>query len=499
MRDQARPLLLRGGLVIDGTGAPARHADLLVAGGRIAAIGGIGALPPGCETFDAAGLAVSPGFIDAHSHDDGAILSDEAMLPKIAQGVTTVVVGNCGIAFPPLLPGGVEGRAVPPPLNLLGGRANFAYGSHAAYLAELRSRLRPVDAVALCGHSALRVALCADWRRPASPAEIGAMRDSVAEAMRAGCAGLSSGLAYPTARAATGAETAALAAAAVAAAGERGAPGGAVLAIHLRDEYGGVWEALDEAFAIARDSGAFLVLSHQKVAGPGNRGRSGELLERITRASRAIPLALDCYPYEAGSTILEAASARQSRRVLVTWSEPRPELAGRSLEEAGAALGLDPRAELEALVEALSPAGAAYFHMDEADVEAILSHPLCMLGSDGLPNDRHPHPRLHGAFARFLGVYVRERRLVGLEEAVRKMTSLPAAVFGLADRGLLRAGARADIAVWDPARVADRANWEEPRRLAEGFELVLSAGRRTWADAEGERRSGAVGTAPKND
>lgn len=468
------PISIERGLLVDGTGAPARLGSLLVVDGRIARLEAEGPLPQGCRRFDAAGLVVSPGFIDAHGHDDSVLLEEGGMRPKLSQGVTAVVAGNCGIALAPLRLG--QGEAPPPPLNLLGASAAFAYRSHAEYFRALRAardgRGPELAAAVLGGHSALRVAFCADWRAPASPAELAAMLRALEEGFDAGLAGFSSGLAYATNRAAPRGEASALAAAAA----RRGKP----FAIHIRDEYKGMWGALDEAIAIARESGAVLILSHQKLAGPGNRGRAQELLERIDRASRDVELYFDAYPYEAGSTVLEPESVRQSRRVVITWSEARPDLAGLDLDEATARLGL-PRDEA---IAALQPAGAIYFHMDERDVAALLSHPRCMLGSDGLPRDERPHPRLYGAFARFLGVYVRERGILGLPEAVRKMTSLPAKVFGLEGRGVLREGAWADIAVWDPATIADRATWEEPRLEAAGVNLVLTEGREAFRAAE---------------
>ena len=469
-------VLVRGGLLVDGGGAPARRADLLVQDGLVAAIGDAIKAPEGALVFEAAGAVVSPGFVDAHSHDDAALLEPEGSAAKLSQGVTAVVAGNCGLSLAPWTPS--EGRPLPPPpLNLLGGPERFAFGSFAAYLEALRSGAgegrapapRPRAAV-LAGHSSLRAARVADLGGPARPAELKDMIRDLEEGLEAGLAGFSGGLAYPASLGAPASEAAALAKAAFSR--------GKVFALHIRNEYEGMWDALDEAFAIARgalggspEPGARLVLSHQKCAGPSNRGRSAELLERVERAARDIPLAFDAYPYEAGSTLLEAESVRASRRVLVTWSEPHPELAGLELGEAAARLGL----RAEAAIGELSPAGAAYFHMDGADVEAILSHPLCMVGSDGLPNDARPHPRLYGAFPRFFARFVRERRLLTLEEAVRKASSLPASVFGLPG-GVLAPGAPADLVVFRPEAIEAGSDWVEPRGAARGIDLVLVGG-----------------------
>jgi N-acyl-D-amino-acid deacylase len=246
--------------------------------------------------------------------------------------------------------------------------------------------------------------------------------------------------------------------------------------MHIRDEYDGVAAAVREAFQCARRSGAFLVLSHQKVAGEANRGRGRELLALYRSEGAGLPFAIDTYPYTAGSSVLDPVAVAQSRRVLVTWSRPHPEQAGRALDQISAQWGCS---QAEAIAR-LQPAGAVYFHMDEADVAGFLAWDRCMVGSDGLPSDEHPHPRLWGAFARVLGEYARDRGLFPLQEAVRKMTSLPASVFGLKDRGLVQPGCFADLVLFDPVRVRDRATYEEPRLPAEGIARVLVNGRQAW-------------------
>lgn len=464
-------LLIRGGLLVDGSGAPARRADVLVAGGKIVETGRFEHCPAGCVAYDAGGAVVAPGFVDAHSHDDDVLLEPGGSLAKLSQGISAVVAGNCGISLAPWVPS-ARNPLPPPPLNLLGGPGRFVWPGFSTYLEALRAAPFPeTRAAALGGHSSLRAAHVADLGAPARPAERAAMLRDLDEGLEAGLAGFSAGLAYSASLAAPEAEVAALAKAAF--------RRGKVFCIHIRNEYDGMWSALDEAFSIARTAlgsspppGARLVLSHQKCAGTANRGRAAELLARIEDAARDIPLAFDAYPYEAGSTLLEAESVRASRRVLVTWSLPHPELAGLDLSEAADRL----EQSVDDAMNTLSPAGAAYFHMDEADVDAIMTHPLCMVGSDGLPADARPHPRLFGALPRYFARFVRERRLLSIEEAVRKASALPASVFGLGP-GIIQPGAAADITVFRPDAIQDLADWNEPRKTARGIDLVLVGGR----------------------
>jgi N-acyl-D-amino-acid deacylase len=229
-----------------------------------------------------------------------------------------------------------------------------------------------------------------------------------------------------------------------------------------------------------------VVLSHHKVAGRANHGRSGETLAQVAAAQKRQRIALDAYPYVAGSTVLLPEDVEdRDGRIMVAWSIPHPEMAGRDLEDVAAEWGIAPRAA----VERLMPAGGIFFLMDEADVRRILAFPETMIGSDGLPHDAHPHPRLWGAFARVLGHYARDVGLFPLEDAVRRMTSLPAANFGLKDRGEVRAGAFADLVVFDPTTIVDTATFETPIKPAAGIELVMVNGAPVW---QGGKATGAT-------
>lgn len=465
-------LLIRGAVVFDGTGAPATIAEVGVRDGRIAAVGDL-AGASAVELAEAEGLALAPGFIDAHAHDDAAVLDDPAMAPKVSQGVTTTVVGNCGTSLAPL----DLDRDPPAPLTLLGGRKSFRFPRFADYRAEVEAHPPAVNVLALVGHTALRVATMDDLDRPARDGEIAAMQDLLAEALASGAAGLSTGLAYPPAKAAPTEEVIALCRTVAAA--------GALHTTHMRDETSGVVDSVEETIRIARETGVRTVISHHKCCGRENAGLVAETLPRIEAARRDLAIDLDVYPYAASSTALLPDFIARSNRVLVTWSDREPEAAGRDLadlmEERGWSVA-------DALRE-LSPAGAVYFQMEEEDVERVLAFPPSLIGSDGLPHDQRPHPRLWGTFPRVLGHYARDRGLFSLEEAVHKMTGATAAVFGLSNRGAIRPGAAADLVLFDPERVLDAATYDHPARPAVGIERVWVAGRTVWDEdgATGER------------
>jgi N-acyl-D-amino-acid deacylase len=464
-------MILRGGEIIDGTGRPRFRADVAIAGGRVAEIGTV-ANATGAQEIDVSGLVVAPGFIDVHTHDDRALLAMPEMAMKASQGVTTVVTGNCGVSLAPL----TLDRRPPPPLDLIGEAGDF-YPRFADYLAALERAPAALNATCLVGHSSLRVSAMKTLDRPAAEDEIARMGERLEEALAAGAIGMSSGLYYPPARHAPPAEIEALA--------RLLRPAGALYTTHMRDEGAGVLDSLAESFAVGRAAHVPVVISHHKTTGRANFGRTAATLPAIAAAIAGQEVGLDAYPYTASSTVLQPDRLAMAEKVLVTWSKSVPEAAGRELAAIAAEWGVTP----QEAAERLQPAGAIYWMMDEADVERVLAFPHTMIGSDGLPHDRHPHPRLWGAFPRVLGHYRRERGLFSLEEAVRKMTGLPAARFGLSRRGVLAAGNYADIAVFDPVTIADRATFERPTLPASGIACVFVNGRPVWQDgrATGER------------
>ncbi|MET2832928.1 N-acyl-D-amino-acid deacylase family protein [Mesorhizobium shangrilense] len=469
-------ILFHRALIIDGTGTAGRIGDVAFAGDRIAAVGDL-AGARARQDIDADGLVLAPGFIDVHTHDDALAIGGSAMEPKVTQGVTTVVTGNCGISLAPL----VLHRSPPAPLDLLGGQESYRYARFADYLAELDARPPAVNVAPMVGHTTLRVATMDTLDRPARPAEIKAMSRLLEESLEAGAIGFSTGLYYPLARAAPTEEVIELLAVV--------SRLRAVYTTHMRDEEEGVEESLRESFDAAMRANVPLIISHHKCMGIENHGRSVSTLKLIDQARATQTVGLDAYPYVAGSTVLMGAMVKKSSRVLITWSKPHPEIRGEDLSD----IARKWDCSIEDAIERLVPAGAIYFHMSEEDVRRILGHPATMIGSDGLPHDQHPHPRLWGTFPRVLGHYARDLQLFSLEEAVRKMTGLPATTFKLRDRGLIAPGGYADVVLFDATTIADTATFDVPIQQAAGIKAVFVNGRAAVLDGKVEPgRSGRV-------
>jgi N-acyl-D-amino-acid deacylase len=253
-----------------------------------------------------------------------------------------------------------------------------------------------------------------------------------------------------------------------------------VLTMHLRDEADHIADAMREGLEIAHRLKVPLVLSHHKLVGTPNHGRSEETLAIIDKASRLQSVCLDCYPYAASSTMLLPERVKSSSDVLITWSRADPSAAGKSLFDIARERGQAP----DETARSLQPAGAVYFAMQEADVRRILAHPLTMIGSDGLAHDERPHPRLWGTFARVLGHYARDENLFSLSVAIHKMTGLTASRFGLKDRGVIEVGAFADMVLFDPGHIIDRATYAHPETESEGIAKVWVNGMLVCADGE---------------
>lgn len=476
MKDTAFDLILAGGDLIDGTGLPRWKADVGIIDDRIVAVGDLSGVRA-AQRLDATGLIVCPGFIDVHTHDDRALISDPEMTPKVSQGVTTVVVGNCGVSLAPLRLVGTP----PPPLDALGGPEWYRYSSFKEYLNDVKAARPATNALCLVGHGSLRVGCVKALDRPANEEEQAQMEALLIEALEAGAAGISSGLFYPPSEAAPAAEVVKLAAIV--------ASYGGIYTAHIRDEADSVTEALDEAFAIAREAGVPLILSHHKVAGKQNFGRTQSTIPQIALARTRQSIGVDVYPYAASSTMLNLKSWRASKKTLVTWCQPMPSAAGRDLADVAKELGITE----EEAITVLQPAGGIFFMMDELDVQRVLQFPEAMIGSDGLPHDPMPHPRLWGSFTRVLGHYVRVLGLLSLEDAIRRMTALPASQFKIENRGVIASGAFADIVVFDAKKVLDSASFESPKVASDGINHVFVNGVPVWGSGHATgNRSGRI-------
>lgn len=456
-------MIICNATIIDGSGQDRYRADVLISGDRIGAIGALAGQNEyaGIEQRDAEGLVLCPGFIDAHAHDDNALLRDPAMAPKVTQGVTTVVTGNCGISLAPLV-----SKSPPSPLDLIAADdpLAFQYATFADYISALEEKPAAVNTAPMVGHSTLRVAAMSDVSQPANDEEIAEMRRLLGEAIKAGAVGFSTGLFYPSSRAAPAEEVVALLKAL------EGSQ--AVYTTHMRDEADDIEASLQESFETARLANVPLIISHHKCMGKHNFGRTAETLKMIERAAEEQDVSFDVYPYEAGSSVLLQDLVDKSYRVRLTRSKPHPELVGHELADVAARWNVS---EPEAM-KRLSPGGAVYYMMDQADVDRVVQHELGMIGSDGMPHDLFPHPRLWGTFPRVLGHYARDRGLFSLETAVHRMTGMTAQKFRLKGRGVISEGAYADLVLLDPETIIDRATFDDPTAPAEGIHAVFVNG-----------------------
>jgi N-acyl-D-amino-acid deacylase len=463
--------IIRDATIFDGTGAPRRVGDVGLRGDRIVGVGDLGGATADREVI-ATGKAVAPGFIDSHTHDDRAVLcGPECMTCKMSQGVTTVVVGNCGVSLSPYRNTG--SRPIPP-LDLLGDEAWWTFDSFGDYAHALKTKGSEVNTYAFVGHQTLRAeSMKGDVYRPATDAEIARMHDRVRQAMAEGASGFSTGLYYPPNAQATTEEVIAVA--------EAIRPFGGLYCTHMRDEADRILASIEETARIGKRAGVAVHISHHKCSLPQNYGRSTQTLPLIAEYARTQDVSFDVYPYPAGSTVLMPDKLHPDVEVMITWSVPHPEMAGKYLKEIARGWNTD----VHTAASRLLPAGQISFQMDEEDVRRIMAHPMSIIGSDGIPHDEHPHPRLWGTFPRVLGHYVRDVKLFSLETAVHKMTGKAAETFGMVDRGVLREGAYADIVLFDPHTVRDRATFENPKQISEGIEEVWCNGVPTYAVAKG--------------
>ncbi len=465
---------IRNVSVLDGTGSEAQPADVLVEGGRISAVDTRMSGMAARTEIDGQGLTLAPGFIDTHAHDDGAFFRHPGMEFKLAQGVTTVVSGNCGFSAIPADPAQDSVAASGGILAGLSGEFTDLDG----YFKAALDHQPAINNMMLVGHNTVRTLVMGMEKRGPTPAELGAMRNHVARALEQGACGFSSGLIYRPGRWSETDEVADLASAA--------SSFDALYTTHMRNEADQLLEAVDEALQIGREAGVHTHISHHKSAGKQNWGRIRESLARVDDALAAGQrVTLDVYPYTAGSGRmieyfnLERISRDLAEVIRIASCPAFREYEGRMVVDIAAEAGEDITETVRRILTA--PKGdrtiCIQFIIDEADVETNLAHADMMVGSDGIPDLRgKPHPRLFGTFPRVLGHYVRERGILALPEAVRRMTSLSAQTFGMIDRGQIREGYWADLVLFDPETIIDGATYDAPQTEPDGIRLVLVNG-----------------------
>ncbi|HWC38554.1 MAG TPA: D-aminoacylase [Acidimicrobiales bacterium] len=471
---------------------------MAVRGRRIAGVGDLSAERAGTD-IDARGLALAPGFVDVHSHDDFAVFQAPRMDFKVCQGVTTDVVGNCGFGAAPMrvsqramaLFGSEELRDMLPDCD--------GYGE---YLDAVDAEPPSLNVAVLVGHGTIRFDAVEDdpGRRSPSSAELKQMVDALGDALAAGCVGYSTGLIYEPGRYSTTDELVALA--------RVTAAEGGLYATHMRNESARLLEAVTEAVAIGEATDVPVQISHHKASGRAAWGLVRESLALIDEArARGADVTADQYPYTASSTSLAAVLQNHEdanaglgttdwSAVVVASAPDHRHWEGASVAQLAQAMEVEAEEAARTVVEAEGYAAAVVIHsMSEDDVRTVMAHPTTMIGSDGLPTPGgRPHPRLYGTFARVLGRYVRDERVLSLEEAVHRMTGMPAAKFGLPGRGRIEAGAWADLVLFDPATIDDVATYESPRQHPIGIRGVWVNGTRVVRDGvhTGERPGRAV-------
>lgn len=480
MRLMAADLVIRNALVIDGSGSAGFPADVTVKDGRIEAIGSAGTAK---REVDARGQVLCPGFVDTHSHDDGAFLRYPDMTFKLAQGVTTDISGNCGFSTIPNEPGR---EYMPGDISGPGSAWTDLDGYFEACLAASPA----INNAMLVGHNRIRAHVVGLERRSATAAELIEMRSHVAKAMEQGALGLSTGLIYEPGRYSDTAEIVALA--------SECRPFTGLYATHMRNEGDKLLEAVDEAMLIAREAGIGLHISHHKSAGKRNWGRVRDSLAKVDAANAAgMDITLDVYPYTAGSgpmwqyVNLENIDTEWAQGVMVASCPDYRAFEGKMVPD----IATEHEWTIEETVREIvtSPHGrqviCIHFIIDESDIETNLRHPKMLVGSDGIPELKgNPHPRLFGTMPRVLSRYVRERQVLTLEDAIKRMTHDSCERFGLTDRGLVREGYFADLVLFDPATVKDEATYEQPKREPSGISLVVVNGQVAYEDG---RNTGA--------
>ena len=454
-----------GATLIDGSGrAPVTDAVVVLKGESIVSAGKRSQVkvPAGARVIEARGLVVAPGFIDAHNHSDRGFTTDPAAASQVSQGITTVVVGQDG-------------------------GSPFPVGE---FFAGLNKNRISLNVITFVGHATVRQQVMGeDTNREATPAEVKKMSELVAQAMREGAAGLSSGLEYETGKPASTAEVVTLAKAAAAY--------GGIYISHIRDEADKSFEALAEAIQIGREAQIPVQISHIKLGTLKVWGKANQVVQLINRArARGQDVTADCYPYDAWSSTIRVlipsgrhddpvdvarglADVGGPANITIVSCRAHPNYEFKTMDEISKSEKISP-VELYMKIVRDGGAGVVCHSMKEPDIRTFYRQPWVMVSSDGGIGGRHP--RGAGSYPRVLGRYVREQRWLSLPEAIRKMTSLPASRFKLADRGLVRSGFKADVVLFDPLRIIDRATFRDPQLIAEGVKRVFVNGQEVWVD-----------------
>ena len=449
--------------VIDGSGSASIKQDVAIRGDKIVAMGNL----KGYEAhhvFDAEGLTLAPGFIDVHTHDDLELIRNPKMLNKISQGVTSVIIGNCGISASPYH------SIAPPidPIHLLGKEEEFSFATLQDFIERYNQVSPSINAVALVGHTSLRAQVMDDLDREATELEIEKMVQLLQLALTHGAKGLSTGLAYQSANKSSMKEVLALV--------SQLTDYNGIYSTHLRTEFDGIIDALDEAFDVGKASNVSVVISHLKCAGKNNWGRADEIIKHIEANQETQKISCDCYPYHASSSSLDLKQVTEDFDIFITWSDPHPEKAKQTLAE----IAEQWQTTLMDAAKRLQPAGAVYHGMSKEDVNKFIAFEHSMIGSDGLPCDPHPHPRLWGTFPRVLGHYCRDEKIIHLPNAIHKMTGLSAQEFRLHQRGFIRVDNYADIVLFDAKTITDVADFINPVAESKGIKHVWVNGQLSY-------------------
>lgn len=507
-------IIIRNGRIIDGTGNPYYCADVGIAGGKIECIQKKIDPAATAKIIDAENRVVCPGFIDPHTHDDLYLINCPTCNDKILQGVTTVVTGNCGQSVAPI--SDAHREVILGSFKFLGSgltRDDLDIKSFDDYLQKLEGLKPGINVVPLVGHSTVRMCTMGMANRNPTATELKEIQLRVSHAMRDGAFGLSTGLIYAPGNYATTEEIIELA--------KMLTPFGGVYCTHMRSESEEELEAIAEAIRIGEEAGVPVHIAHHKIAGKANWGRSTETLKLMAGARhRGVEVTCDQYPYQAGSTYLAAvlpphvladgpAAVRSKLKdsnfraeivrevkegnrpgwenlihgagfdgIMISVSK-HSDFVGKSVAEIARLEGKDPfNVIFDLVAEELREVIAILFMMGDEDIRRIMKNPWTMIGSDGIPGFgvNKVHPRMTGTFPRVLAKYVREEAVLSIEEAVRKMTSLPAQTFGLKRKGLLKEGLDADLVIFDPHTVKDGSTYEEPNRPPQGIFNVFVNG-----------------------